>query len=259
MASRSIARADPLGWAYFATRVAALLLLVLFCVPPHGLWRLFRLSSPWPRMFLAAFARIAGARVRVAGRPLRRDVLLVTNHLSWIDIPILAGASGAAFVAHDGVARVPVVGWFARLNNTIFVARTDRLGVGDQIAALRAALDGRQPIAVFPEGTTTNGSSLLPFKPSLFAVVAPPPKPMMVQPVLLDYAAAAQDVAWVGDEPGDDNAVRLLKRRGGFDVGVVFLDPFDPAGFTDRKAIAAEARSRIRAALATSLGDATLV
>jgi len=259
MASLSIAKTDPLGWVIFATRIAALLFLLLFCLPPHCVWRLFRLRSPWPRMFLAGVARIAGAHVAIGGRRLRRDVFYVANHLSWIDIPVLAGATGTAFVAQDGIAKAPLVGWLASLNNTIFIARTDRLGIGTQIAALRDALDAHQPVAIFPEGTTTDGHSLLPFKPPLFAVMAPPPRPMMVQPVLLDYGAAAAEIAWVGEEAGDDNAIRVLKRRRGFRVAVTFLEPFDPSALDGRKAIAAEARTRIRAALSASLGGAAIV
>jgi len=81
----------------------------------------------------------------------------------------------------------------------------------------------------------------------------------MVQPVLLDYGAAAADIAWVGEEAGDDNAIRILKRRRGFRVAVTFLDPFDPSAFDGRKAIAAEARTRIRAALSASLGGVAIV
>lgn len=193
------------------------------------------------------------------GQRLRHDVFYVSNHLSWIDIPVLAGATGTAFIAQDGIAKVPLVGWLASLNNTILVSRTDRLGIGGQIAMLRTALDAHQPIAIFPEGTTTDGHGLLPFKPPLFAVMAPPPRPMMVQPVLLDYGVAGPEIAWVGEEAGGDNAVRLLSRRRGFDVRVVFLEPFDPAAFGGRKEIAAEARSRIRTALSASLGGVAIV
>lgn len=252
MASRSTGRADPLGWLRFAARVAALLILVIACVPLHVLWRLAGQVSPWPRRFLAAVARVAGARVRVVGAPVTHDVFYVANHLGWIDIPVIAGASGAAFVAQDGIARAPVVGWLASLNNTIFVSRSDRLGVGEQIEALRVAVSVHQPVTIFPEGTTTDGSHLLPFKPSLFAVMAPPPRAMLVQPLLLDYGAAGPEIAWIGEEKGDANAIRVLRRRQPYTVTLHFLEPFDPATMGGRKAVAAEARARIESALAAS-------
>lgn len=259
MASRSIARADPLGLALLIGRLAALVVLLLFCLPPHFLWTLFRQPSPWPRLFLGNVARICGAHVKRIGRPLKQDVFFVSNHLSWLDILVMAGATGTAFVAKDSLEQAPVVGWLAKLNNTVFIARADRLAVGAQIESVRAAIEAHQPITVFPEGTTGDGQGLLPFKASLFAVMCPPPRPMMIQPVLLDYGAAATEIAWVGEEPGATNAIRMLKRRRGFDVAVRFLEPLDPAHYPDRKAMAAEARKRIATALSASLGGRAIV
>ena len=257
MASRSIARADPVGTALIVVRLAAMIALLLACLPLHYLWRLSGAVSPWPRFFLGRTAWICGARVQIIGSPLCRDVLFVANHLSWIDILVMAGATGTAFIAKDGLAATPVVGWLSRLNNTVFVARGDRLSVAGQVEAVRTALMTPQPLTIFPEGTTGDGHGLGPFKASLLAVMAPPPRPMRIQPVMLDYGAAAPDLAWVGDEHGAANALRLLRRRRGFAVTLHFLDPFDPAA--DRKAIAAEARKRIAAALSASLGGRAIV
>ena len=71
-------------------------------------------------------ARAVGVRVRIAGQPHGGDMFLLANHVSWIDILAMGGATGAAFVAHDGIARWPVVGWLAAQNNTLFVARERR-------------------------------------------------------------------------------------------------------------------------------------
>jgi 1-acyl-sn-glycerol-3-phosphate acyltransferase len=80
-------------------RTLAMVAALLVCLPLHYLWRLLGRRSPWPRRFLGWVARAAGMRVRVVGAPLRRDVLFLANHLSWLDILVLGGASGAAFVA----------------------------------------------------------------------------------------------------------------------------------------------------------------
>ncbi|UYY57966.1 lysophospholipid acyltransferase family protein [Sphingomonas sp. S2-65] len=237
-------------------RVGLLLLAVLTHVPVHGAWRLFRLPSPWPRRFLGRVARIVGARVETIGTPRGRDVFYVSNHVSWIDILALGGASGTAFVAKAEIGAAPVVGWLAGLNRTVYVNRENRMGVAGQIEQLRAALDGNWAITVFPEGTTTDGKSLLPFKTPMLRVLEPPPPDVMVQPVLLDYGAAGEDIGWVGEESGLDNARRVLARRGSFPLRVHFLEPFDPADFPGRKAIAAESRRRIEAALTAALGHA---
>ncbi|WP_425230473.1 lysophospholipid acyltransferase family protein [Sphingomonas sp.] len=229
-------------------RLAALLTTLAACLLLHGLTRLIRAPSPWPRRFLASFGRISGAHAHVIGTPLASNVVFLSNHLSWIDIPVLAGATGTAFVAKAELAAVPLIGWLCTLNQTLFVRRTDRMHVADQVAAIARALAGGRPVTMFPEGTTGDGRTLLPFKAALLAVLDPPPPGLLVQPVRLDYGAATAELAWVGDEPGQSHALRVFRRRGAFPVNLHFLDAFDPAAFPGRKAIAAEARRRIDAA-----------
>ncbi len=223
-------------------------------MPPHYLWRLFRLGSPWPKYFLGWAARCAGARVTQVGTPLRRDVFYISNHVSWIDILSIAGASGTAFVAKAELQKAPVVGWLASLNRTVYVAREDRLGVADQINRLKEALADNWSVTVFPEGTTTDGRSLLPFKSALLKVLEPPPPGVLIQPVMLDYGELGFDIGWLGDESGLNNALRVLERKGTIPLTIHFLEPFHPRDFPGRKAIAAESQRRIRAALAEAVG-----
>ncbi|WP_271300231.1 lysophospholipid acyltransferase family protein [Sphingomonas sp. CV7422] len=225
-------------------RVAALLVALLAGLLLHGLWRLLRRPSPWPRRFLAAVAQIVGARVRVLGTPCAGNVVFLSNHLSWIDILAIAGATGSAFVAKGELRGVPLVGWLCTLNRTIFVTREDRLQVTAQIDRLRAAIATGQPVTLFPEGTTGDGTTLLPFKAALLAALDPPPPGVVVQPIRIDYGEAA-DLAWVGEEPGLAHALRVLRRRGRFAVTLRLLTPFDPAAAGGRKAIAAQARAAI--------------
>lgn len=200
-------------------------------------------------LFLRIVRRALGMRVRITGTRLKRNVFFAANHISWHDIPVLGGITGTAFVAQDGVRRWPVIGWLATLNGTIFVSRTDKHGVGDQIATLRSAIAENWSVTLFPEGTTSDGNGILPFKPSLFETLAPPPKPMLLQPVWLDFSDAP-DVAWIGEETGWESALRAFTRPGRFAVGVHFLEPFDPAQIGCRKAVSAEVRNRLLAAMA---------
>jgi lyso-ornithine lipid O-acyltransferase len=235
-------------------RVAMLVVALLLLVPLHYLFRLVRLPSPWPRYFLSAAARICGARIHRVGTHLKRDVFYISNHLSWIDILALGGASGTAFIAKAEIERAPVVGWLAGLNRTVYVKRENRLGVAEQINELRDALAETWAITVFPEGTTTDGKSLLPFKTPMLRVLEPPPPGVMVQPVMLHYGAAADDICWIGQERGLNNARRVLGRKGSFRLDVHFLEPFHPRDFPGRKVIAAESRRRIETALVEVLG-----
>lgn len=209
-------------------------------------------SSPWPRRFLFWVGYAAGVRARTVGTPLRRHVLFVSNHLSWLDIMVVAGATGAAFVSKDDVARWPVIGWLATLNNTVFVARNERKAVRGQADALRSALASGQPVALFPEGTTAGGTEILPFRASLLASLFPPLPGVKVQPVALDYGEAAHDIAWIGDEPAKANAMRIFSRKGKLPVTLHFLAPVDPAAVADRKALAQRSRAEIVEALTGS-------
>ena len=229
-----------------AARLAMLVVALLSALLLHGAWRLMRAPSPWPRLFLGTVARILGARVRVVGQPLRRDVVVLANHLSWIDILLLAGATGTAFVAKSELRDVPLIGWLCTLNHTVFVARGDRMNVAAQVTQLRDALRRPWPVTIFPEGTTGDGVTLLPFKAALLGALDPAPEGLVIQPVRIDYGAATAELAWIGDEPGAGHARRVLARRGRFTATLYFLEPFAPTG--DRKAIAADARARIAAA-----------
>lgn len=243
-----------LGYARIALRVAMFVAVLIPHVALHHLWSWAGRRSPWPRGFLARSAWIVGARVERIGTPLAGKAVFVSNHVSWIDILAIAGSSGATFVANAGIETTRFLGWLARMNNTVFVAREDRLGVAGQIETVRAAVLRDQPVTLFPEGTTTDGRSLLPFKAPLLKVLEPPPPGVRVQPILLDYGDRASKIAWFGAETGLDNVRRILARRGSFSLRVVYLDPFDPAELAGRKAINAEARRRIEEALADALG-----
>ena len=116
-------------WFRIVRRGLALIGLLLVFVPLHYAYRLFAYGSPFPMLFLRYAARVAGARVKVVGTPLRRDVFFISNHISWIDILALAGASGTAFVAKYELSQVPVIGWLCSLNRTVHVKRENRMGV----------------------------------------------------------------------------------------------------------------------------------
>jgi 1-acyl-sn-glycerol-3-phosphate acyltransferase len=222
---------------------------LLVFVPLHYLWTLFG-TSPWPRVYLRWVGWVAGVRIRTLGTPLKRNVLFVSNHTSWLDIMILAGATGTAFVAKEEVARWPVAGWLARLNRTVFIARAQRSAVKGQADALRNALASGRPVALFPEGTTDGGHDILPFRASLFAALFPPLPRLRVQPVAIRFAPEARDIAWGDEEGSKDNAVRILSRRGRIPVTLHFLSQLDPGAAGDRKVLAERARAEVVAALA---------
>ncbi|SFG18496.1 lyso-ornithine lipid acyltransferase [Novosphingobium sp. CF614] len=245
----------PLGWPIVVARIASMLAALAICVPLHYLLAPLTARNPVPRWFLRALAAIAGVRIRTVGeRPAHRAFFLA-NHVSWLDIPALAGTTGCAFVAHDGLAAIGPLRWLCGLNDTVFIARHDRRSIATQVEQVRAALRETGALTIFPEGTTSSGAALLPFKSSLLSALDADADHIPVQPVLLDYGDETREIAWVDEEPGLDNALRILARRRPIRLVITFLPPLADSERTDRKTIAAAARQAIDGAQASAKGN----
>jgi 1-acyl-sn-glycerol-3-phosphate acyltransferase len=230
-------------------RTAAILAGLFFCAALHYLWKALRLRPIWPQVFLGYAAACCGVRARIEGEPLKTRVLVAANHISWLDILVLGGAAPVVFVARGDMQAWPLVGWAAGLNDSIFVAREARSSVKGQADTLRQALADGRAVGLFPEGTTDGGRALLPFRASLFASLFPPLDGVQVQPVAIDYGAAADEVVWLGEEAFGANAKRILSRPGTIRATLRFLAPIDPREAGDRKALAARAREQVAQAL----------
>ncbi|MDX2156803.1 MAG: lysophospholipid acyltransferase family protein [Hyphomicrobiaceae bacterium] len=235
------------------TRVAAHLargaVTLAVVMPFAGPARRRRIVQRWSEGVL----RIFGLALDVHGAPpdagRQRPVVLVGNHISWIDIYAYLCVADVQFVAKSEVQSWPLIGWFARSLGTIFVERDrprDALRVGDEI---RAALAAGKAVCVFPEGTTTDGSVVLPFSAALLgpAVEAN----AHVLPVSITYRNAAgepcQRVAFTGDATLVESIWTLAageKTR----VQLRFLDAIE-AGGLDRRTVARRSEESVRASL----------
>lgn len=239
------------AWPLVALRLAAMLALLVACLPLYYLLAPFSTRNPVPRWFLRGIVAIVGVELRVRrygdDRPPTPRAFFLANHVSWIDIPAIAGVTGSAFVAHDGLAQIGPLRWLCQLNDTVFVARHQRRSVADQVAQVRTALHETGALTIFPEGTCSDGSATLPFKSSLLSALeddlATP-----VRPIWLDYGAETRAIAWVGDDPGLDNALRILARVHPVALTVHLLAPLAPEDRADRKRMASAARAAIDAA-----------
>jgi 1-acyl-sn-glycerol-3-phosphate acyltransferase len=224
-----------------ALRIAGLIGLFAILGPVHVATKMLLGRSQWPPRFLAAAAWIVGARVQLNGAPIRGHTLLISNHVSWIDILVMGGATKGAFVSKDELGH-PFIHWLADQNATVYVKRTHRKGAKDQAHTIAKALEGDKPVVLFPEGTTGPGTHLLPFRSTLLEAANFAAGDVAIRPVVLDYGAAASEIGW-WHEPGRDNVLRLLGRRGTLPVTVNLLNPLDRNG--DRKQLANLAREVI--------------
>jgi 1-acyl-sn-glycerol-3-phosphate acyltransferase len=238
-----------LGWRWLlvVARVAAMLGWTAIVVPIHLVFRLAGQRWLVPPTYLTGLGWIAGLTVTVEGKP-RKHALMLANHLSWLDIMAMAGASRTAFVGHSGLAGNRGLKWMCEQNGTLFITRDNRHTVAEQVAQIREALGDRR-LTIFPEGTTGDGRAMLPFKSALLSAVGELPAGVPVQPVALVYDNP-EAIAWVGAEPGLRNACRILARTHRIHLGVRFLAPLAGAALADRKAMAAAARTAIARELA---------
>jgi lyso-ornithine lipid O-acyltransferase len=232
-----------------ALRFLAIAGWLAFCAACHLVARNFG-TSPWPRRLLAGVAWIVGAQVRTRGSLPNGATLIVANHVSWLDIPMLAGATNCSFVAKDGLRAHPFMRWLCKENGNVFVDRDDRGTIGDQLGAIAAALGSPKPLTLFPEGTVGENGRMLPFRSSLLKIAEQPPLPITIQPVAIDYGRHAPEFGWPQGESGVANFLRLLGRRGRVTVTLHLLEPLGPD--LNRKQLARTAQTRIQVALVPS-------
>lgn len=198
------------------------------------------------RTYHAVLCRLIGLRVQVIGTPSRTpSTLFVSNHSSWLDILVLGSVLEAPFVSKAEVGQWPVVGTVARLGRTVFVSRK-RNHTGREAEEIQQRLAAGDSIILFPEGTSNDGTRVLPFRSSFLAVAA---NARQVQPVSLVYdrlgglPACRRDrplFAWYGDMDIASHFWRIA-RRSGARATVLLHEPADPASFADRKALTAAA------------------
>lgn len=206
------------------------------------------------RLWAKATARIIGLELRVAGPPPAPPFLLVANHLGYVDVIVLGALVDAVFVAKSEVARWPLMGRAARSAGTVFVDRTSARGVPAALARIEEALSAGHGIVLFPEGTSSDGEGVLPFRPSLLA--AAERAGLAVHWAALRYDTGRDDppagsvVCWWGDMPFLGHLLELLALPR-ITAHVAFGDA--PLAATDRKRLACElhgAVTRLRAELA---------
>lgn len=200
------------------------------------------------RLFHRAFARSLGIRVHRRGAPAEEGAtLFISNHVSWADIPVLGSQLLGNFVAKHEIGGWGVFGLMADLQRTIYVERDRRQAAGDQRGAIFERLAAGGNVILFPEGTSSDGVRVLPFKSSLFSVVeGEGAERFRVQPVTVAYTRLdglpitlrrLPDIAWIGDTDMVPHALEFV-RLGRVQADVLVHAPVRPADFRDRKALA---------------------
>ena len=228
--------------AGFVALVGALVPIYLL-LSPLG----HRLRGAIAGLYMRGCRALAGLSIRPLGHPAsNKSVLYVANHVSYLDIVALGSLLNATFVAKREVSGWPLFGWLARLGRTIFISREPQQ-VGAERDLLVSRLAAGESLLLFPEGTTGDGSSVLPFKSALFSSVGDGGGTPWVQPISIAYTRLADGrpitpalsglYAWLGDA---DLVPHLWSVFGleGAEMDIIFHPLIDARTFSSRKALA---------------------
>lgn len=200
------------------------------------------------RWWLGRIPRIAGVRVHVRGTPLQGPVLAVSNHVSWLDIPVLGGLAPVGFLSKAEVRRWPLVGWLAARTGTRFIERGAH-GASEVTERIARDLAAGRHMHVFAEGTTTDGSDVRRFHPRLLAAAQVAGCP--IQPVAIRYLPAPDGrptpAPYFGGAVLFPHLLRVLAEPC-LDVEVCFLEPVASID-RDRRSLADAAHRSVRAAV----------
>lgn len=231
-------------------RLMTLLLWTLPAMPVQALCLILpgRAKVAFARLYWAMFTRLLGLHVRVIGElasSKTRPVVFVSNHSSWVDVPVLGGVLDGCFVAKGEIAGWPGVNLIAWLGRTVFVSR-QRGATRRERDDMRARLTAGDNLILFPEGTSSDGSRVLPFRSAFFAVAeVTDGTPPLIQPVSLVYdrlgglptgRASRPVFAWYGDMDIVTHFWRL-GQHSGLRATILLHTPLEPARFADRKAL----------------------
>ena len=243
----------------FALAFAALT-LVLLPLQLIGLAFDLRLQRTVPHVYHRILCALIGVRIREVGRrSTAAAALILSNHVSWLDICVISALAPVVFVAKSEVAGWPVVGWLAKLQRTVFINRQARHQTGAATREIAGRLLGGDAVVLFAEGTSSDGTRVLAFRSSLVGAVHhalgnTTHHNVTVQPMSLAYIGFSgvpmgrslrERVAWYGDADLMPHLLHVLS-SGAVDVTVSWGEAVAYDMSADRKAIARTAEKSVR-------------
>jgi 1-acyl-sn-glycerol-3-phosphate acyltransferase len=252
-----------------AIQIAALLVLAPFeFVARRAGWQV---SDVIPVLFHRLFLRLFGIRVTIRGHPPEAGLptLVLANHVSWLDIPVMASTVPLSFIAKSEVATWPVFGRLAQLQRCIFLDRGRKSATAEVNQIVAERLHQGEIIVLFPEGTTGDGNRVLPFRSSLIGAARAAlvgegreaRESIRLQPLAIAYTRREglpitrrerPQIAWYGDMDLLPH-VAAFAREGPLDAVLWWGEPITFEAGSDRKRAAAAAQAAIRRAVRSAI------
>ncbi len=227
-------------------------------------------SRSLPMWYHRLLCRVIGIKVTIKGAPVTdRPVLICANHTSYLDIPVMSTVVPVSFIAKSEVASWPFFGQMAKLQRTVFVERERRTKTREHRNEIHGRIEAGDTLILFPEGTSSNGNQVLPFKSALMSVAQMSvvgehgalDDMVMVQPVSVAYTRLhgipmgrhyRPYFAWYGDMDLVPHLWEVFK-TGPFDVVMEFHEPVSITQAGTRKALATYCEERVSDGVARAI------
>jgi 1-acyl-sn-glycerol-3-phosphate acyltransferase len=240
--------------------------LSVIVIPPQ--WLFTRIwpgaARRFPHLYFRAVTRLMGIRIEKKGQPVSgKPCLYVANHMSWLDILVLSAVQPMCFIAKKEVANWPLFGLLATVGRTLYIDRERRHDVRNSHAVIQKRFADNEIIALFPEGTSSDGNRLLPFRSALMgaADMEVGGQPVLVQPVTIAYTGVhgiplgrirRPIFAWYGNMPLMSHLLGV-GRAGPFEATLTFHPPVTVREMGGRKALSRYCEGVIRTSLIEAL------
>jgi len=238
----------------------ALVTLPLMPLQQLFVWFWPSMAQTFPMHYHRLVLRILGVRLKIVGQPPSHGpALIASNHASWLDIPVLSALTPLSFIAKREVDGWPFFGSLARLQRTVFVHRERRHATGNSRNEMQERLKAGDTLVLFPEGTSSDGQRVLPFKSAFFGAAEFPG--VSVQPVTIAYAGHRNlpmnrrlrpSYAWYGAMDLPPHVWAALA-AGPIEATVICHEPLTLGAETNRKALARHAENLVRQGLTHAL------
>lgn len=248
--------------------VFKIILIALWTIPLVSLQMIVLLWSKGPSSYIIprqwhkGMCFILGLKTEICGKPVQdRQLIYISNHLSYLDIPAIGSYLKASFIAKEDIASWPVIGFLASVQQTAFISRASNKAKKVANALDNMVREGKSLI-LFPEGTSSAGTTVLPFKSSLFSLAQPNnAKPIPIQPFILELISANgapislpehRDLySWYGDMDFAPH-IWIFLQNDGVKVRLTFLDIIEPTAEMDRKELCRLVEQQISSGLERS-------
>lgn len=238
-------------------------LLCAFTFPILAIWRACfsktDLFHAIPKTFHTLTCKIFQIKIETVGKPTEEHAIYLGNHLSYIDIPVIGSVLDATFISKDDVKSWPVFGWLALLAETVFISRS-RDAAQKCINDISEMIERDRSLILFPEGTSSRGSNVIPFKSSLFELFLNESikDKLLIQPFTLSIQridekeiSKPEDMdryAWYGDMELTPHLWQIANLKGAL-IRINFHPPYPANKFDNRKIFAKTCYEDVKAGL----------